>query len=294
MTKKPVLFIYGFLILAAFSIFSGCQNKKETTVEKEVIPVRTVKVELGTIENTLDYAGNLKARDEAKVYPKAGGKINEKILDEGAAVKKGDVILYIDRDEVGFKFEKVPVESPLSGTVGRVYVDLGMNVSTNDAVALVVNMDTVRVDLDIPEEYLPKIHPAQAAVVSLRAYPDEKFTGYVSRISPVLDPDTRSAPIEITIDNKDHRLKSGMFVQVQLVLEEHKNAVVIRKEAISGKEPQAYVYVVQDGIAREKGIKTGIRQGAYVEVLEGLQAGDAVVVMGQERLYEGVQVSAGK
>ncbi|MFA5144474.1 MAG: efflux RND transporter periplasmic adaptor subunit [Candidatus Omnitrophota bacterium] len=294
MSKKTISSLGGILIFIAVFVLSGCQPKKEAVVEKETIPVKIIRVELQGIKNTLDYAGDIKALDEAKVYPKVNGKIIEKVLDEGSSVKKGDVIVYVDRDEVGFKFEKAPVESPLTGTIGRVYVDIGTNVTIQDPVALVVNMDKVRVDLDIPEEYLPKVNLGQSAEMSLQAYPDEKFTGTVSKVSPVLDLETRTAPIEITISNSDHRLKSGMFVQVQLVLEEHENAVVIPKEAIMGKEPQAYVYIIRDNIACQKSIKTGVRQGAYCEVVDGLKDGDMVVVMGQQQLYEGALVLIGQ
>ncbi|MBI4982373.1 MAG: efflux RND transporter periplasmic adaptor subunit [Candidatus Omnitrophica bacterium] len=294
MTKKTIFSICGILIFLVFFILSGCQPKKETIAEKEAIPVKTIRVEFQTIKDTIDYAGDIKARDEAKVYPKVSGKIIKKVLDEGSSVKKGDVIVYIDRDEVGFKFEKAPVESPLTGTIGRVYVDLGTSVTVQTPVALVVDMDEVRVDLDIPEEYLPRISLGQLAEISLRAYPDEKFTGVVSKVSPVLDLETRTAPIEIIISNSDHRLKSGMFVQVQLILEERKNAAVIPKEAITGKEQQAYVYVVEGNAAHQKIIKTGVRQGAYFEVVDGLKEGDMVVVMGQQQLYEGALVSIGQ
>jgi len=86
----------------------------------------------------------------------------------------------------------------------------------------------------------------------VQAYPGKEFSGEVSRISPVLDLETRTAPIEITIPNPDHALKSGMFAQVKLVIEERKNVPVIIKEAIMGKEPGLYVYVVDGGLAYQK------------------------------------------
>jgi membrane fusion protein (multidrug efflux system) len=150
----------------------------------------------------------------------------------------------------------------------------------------------VKVDLDIPEEYLPKIILGQSAEISLQAYPDENFTGKVSKISPVLDLETRTAPIEVIIPNSDHRLKSGMFVQAQLILEEHKNVPVIAKEAIMGRVPQVYVYIVNGNLARQKNVKLGVHQGAYYEVVEGLKEGDLVVVMGQQKLYDGAAVTS--
>jgi len=283
--------LYVIFILFIMLILAGCQEREKARVEKEAIPVRVIKVELKSIKNTLDYVDDIKAQDEAIIYPKVSGKIIEKIKEEGDRVNKGDVIAYIDRDEVGFKFEKAPVESALTGIIGRTYVDKGTSVTPQSPIALVVDMDKVKIKLDITEEYLSRIALGQKALISIQAYPDERFTGVVSKISPVLDLDTRTAPIEIVIPNDDHRLKSGMFAQAQLILEEHKDAIVIAKEAVMGREAETYVYVVEANIARQKKIKLGIHQGAFYEVEEGLKPQDLVVVMGQQKLYEGALVT---
>ncbi len=285
---KPILYVLPIFLMMLISM--GCQGKNKATVEKETIPVRVIKAERQSIKKILDYVDDIRAQDEAIIYPKVNGKIIEKIKEEGSSVNKGDVIAYIDRDEVGFKFEKAPVESPLRGTIGRVYVDKGSSVTPQSPIALVVDMDKVKIKLDITEEYLSRIALGQEAQVSLQAYPNEKFIGVVLRISPVLDLETRTAPIEVIIPNSDHRLKSGMFAQVQLILEEHKDVVVIAKEAIMGREAEVYVYVVESNIAHQKSIKLGIRQGAFYEIKEGLKAGDLVVIMGQQKLYDGAPV----
>jgi multidrug efflux pump subunit AcrA (membrane-fusion protein) len=108
----------------------------------------------------------------------------------------------------------------------------------------------------------------------------------------MVDVETRTAPIEIILDNPEHRLKSGMFANVSLVIEQKKSVPVILKEAVLGKEPNLYVYAVEGGKAVSKNISLGIRHGQYYEVKEGLKEGDLAVVMGQQRLYDGAQVKA--
>lgn len=269
-------------------VLAGCGQKAPAkNAVEEVIPVKISRVILQELEETIDYVGNIKARDEAIVYPKVSGKIIEKVKEDGSPVKKGEAIAYIDRDETGLKFERAPVESPLDGTVGRVYVDLGANVTVQTQIALVVNMDKVKIELDIPEKYLPRVSVGQKAKINVDAYPDEEFSGEAAKVSPVLDLDTRSAPIEITVDNANHRLRSGMFAKVRLVLQKRRNVPVILKEAIMGKEPGLYVYVVEGKKAALRKINLGIRQGPYYEVKKGLGEGDLVVIMGQQRLYDG-------
>lgn len=279
---------FNFLI---FSFMSGCQPRQDRPKMNNIIPVRVSVVRLETLNETIDYVGDIKAQDEAVVYPKVSGKIIEKIKADGNPVSKKEAIAYIDRDEVGLKFERAPVESPLSGLVGRVYVDIGQNVTPQTPVALVVSMEKVRINLDIPEKYLHKISIGQQAKITVDAFPQETFSGLVVKISPVVDLTTRAAPVEIIADNKDYRLRPGMFAKVNLIIQEHKDVPVLLKEAVMGREPNFYVYTIKDKKAVLKKIALGIRQGPYYEVKGGLGEGDVVVIMGQQRLYEGAQVS---
>lgn len=268
---------------------SGCQVK-EKGVLQDPIPVKVSQVVLQQLNETIDYIGNIKAQDEAIVYPKVSGKIIKKIKEDGSKVEKGEAICYIDRDETGLKFEEAPVESPLSGVVGRFYLDIGSNVTPQSSVALVINMDKVKIELSVTEKYLPKIKLGQDALIKVDAWPNEEFTGKVTKISPVLDLTTRTAPIEIILDNPGYRLQSGMFAKVSLILSERKDVPVIMKEAVIGKEPNTYIYIVENNKAVLKKVVLGLRQGPYYEVSAGLKAGDAVVIMGQQRLFDGAQV----
>jgi len=286
--------IIVYIVIISLIGLSGCQlresKEKKTSAQEEVVAVKVMKVELKDIAEVIDYVGNIKAQDEAVIYPKVTGKIVEKIKEDGNEVKKGEPIAYIDRDEVGLQFQHAPVESSLDGVIGRIYVDKGQNVSPQSPVALVVNMDRMKVNLQIPERYLSKISLKQKAGIRVDAYPGEEFLGEISKISPIVDLDTRSAPIEIILDNPDHRLKPGMFARVSIAIEKHTQVPVILKEAILGKEPDTYVYVVEDKKAILRKVVLGLRQGPVCEVKEGLNPGELVVVMGQQRLQQGTLV----
>lgn len=288
MKSRIIFFTFVFLLLA---LLTGCRKKEIKKADfTESIPVKIMKVELKDISETLDYIGNIKAQDEVFVYSKVSGKISEKIKDEGSLVEKGEPICYIDRDEVGLKFEPAPVESPLKGIVGRIFIDIGSNVTAQTQIALVVNMDTVKISLDIPEKYLPEVSIGQEARAWVDAYPGEEFNGTLTQISPVVDLSSRTAPVEITIPNSRHFLKSGMFAKIILIIASHKNIPVILKEAVMGKEPNLYVYAIEGQKAVSKKITLGIYESPYFEVKEGLIHGDNVVVMGQQRLYDNAPV----
>jgi multidrug efflux pump subunit AcrA (membrane-fusion protein) len=282
---KTIFYILFFIITVL--AIAGCGRRTAFKEKSEAVPVKAMKVVLKDLGRSLEYVGDIKGTDEAVVYPKVSGKIIEKVKEDGSAVQKGDVIAYIDRDEVGLKFEKAPVESPLAGMVGRVYVDIGSNVTPETPIALVCNMGKAEIDLNIPEKYLPNVSLGQEAEIVVDAYPNEKFIGKVEKISPVVDLATRAAPIEIAIDNSVCHLQSGMFAKVKLTIEERKNAPAILKEAIIGKEPDTYVYVIEGDKAVLRNVTLGIRQGPYYEIIEGLKEGDLVAIMGQQKLRDG-------
>lgn len=288
--------IYSIILALVITTAIGCGKRqgRERRLDKkkdEIVPVKIMNVRSEGLNEILEYVGNIKGSDEAIVYPKVSGKIVEKVKEEGSAVTKGEAIVFIDRDEVGLQYEKAPVESPLAGVVGRVYVDIGSTVTPQTQVALVTSTDRVEIDLDIPEKYLPRISLGQEAEIKIDAYPDNKFMGKVTMISPVVDLQTRTAPIEITIDNSDRRLQSGMFARVSLIIEKNKRTPVVLKEAIIGKEPDTYVYVIENNKAYLKKVVLGAHQGPYVEIREGVKEGDAVVIMGQQKLQDGTQVT---
>ncbi|MDD3089195.1 MAG: efflux RND transporter periplasmic adaptor subunit [Candidatus Omnitrophica bacterium] len=286
--RKIVLALAGGFILLL--VFRSCAAGKRENPDPGLPTVLAMRVETGDLKVTLDYAGDIKARDEAMVYPKVGGKIIEKVREDGSPVVKGDTIAYVDRDEVGFKFEKAPVESPLTGVIGRTYVDIGTQVSPQTAIAMVVDMEEVEIQLNIPEKYLPKIKLGQTALVSVDSYPDVAYMGAVTRISPVVDITTRTALIEITIDNAEYHLKPGMFAKVKLVVGVEKNVPLVRKEAVLGRGDYAYVYVVEDGVVRKRKIRADMRQGEYYGLRGEVNEGDLVIIMGQQKLRDGSAV----
>ncbi|MCM8780533.1 MAG: efflux RND transporter periplasmic adaptor subunit [Candidatus Omnitrophica bacterium] len=272
-------------------VILGCQQKElPKQKEEDIIAVKVLKVELRDIFESLEYVGNIKAEEEALVYPKVSGKIIEKVKIEGQEISKTESIVYIDRDEVGLVYEKAPVEAPLDGIVGRVYVDVGQHVTPQTPIALILSMDKVKIVLDIPERYLARIALGLKARIQVDSYPEEEFWGKVNKVIPVVDLATRTAPVEIVLDNPKHRLKSGMFARVGLILEERRAVPVILKESIITRDQDSYVYIVENNRAVLKKVRLGLKQGPYYQVLEGIKEKDLVVIMGQQRLTPGAKV----
>ena len=290
MSKRNIRIILGLSCIFIFVVtFIGCETKKQTE-EALSVPVSVVKAEKETIFDTIQFVGDIKASDEAEVFPRASGKVNDKLKQEGDFVKKDDVIMYVDRDEIGFEFELSPVVSPLGGFIGRIYVDKGDSVTIQSPVANIVDIDSVKIRIDVPEKYLPKIYIGQPVKLKVDAYPDREFEAKITTVSPQVDIETRTFPIEASLDNKKHILKPGMFAKLEIILREEKDAIIIPREAIIRGLNNQFVYVAESNIAKKRIVTLGIQKLDKVQVISGIKIEDKVIIRGQQRLKDGIGI----
>lgn len=290
--KKIIVLMLFFVINT-----TGCQKAKTPQIQEQpAVLVKVMNVEKGNIREVLSCVGDIKAQEEIIVYSKVSGKLIENTVSEGDIVKKNEVLALIDRDEVGFKFEKAPVVSPIDGIVGRIYLDKGTHIrassdmSSGTPVALVVDMDKMYVKINVIEKDIPKVKKGQKAEIMVDAYPDEIFTGEVDRISPVVDLASRTALAEIKLSNTDHRLKSGMFARVKVITSVHENALIVPIEAIVYQEGNANLFVVEQNIARLREVKIGFKDAGGVEIASGLKEGEKVIIEGAYGLKNNTRV----
>jgi membrane fusion protein (multidrug efflux system) len=134
------------------------------------------------------------------------------------------------------------------------------------------------------------------------SYPDEIFTGTINKISPVLDPVTRMSKIEIIVDNKDKRLKPGMFTEVQICVKTLKDVLAVPKYAvienteltrINGEDVaviNSQIFVEQDGIAYLRDVEISYTNGIVSVVSSGVNEGENIVIVGQQSLKDSSKV----
>lgn len=269
----------------------GRRSAEKTTVKAD-------RVKRQDLDFILLYVGSLKAKDEVIVFSKVPGKLARYEVSEGDKIEKGEVIALLDRDETGLKYELARVESPLSGIVGRTLLDKGAQVSPASAtgaqglpIAIVINMNEMVVKLGIRGQDIAYIKKGLKASLEIDSYPNEDFYGEVSKVSEIIDADTRTLPIEITISNPEHRLKSGMFARIKLFAGTRPQALVIPRDALVKENTTDYVYVVEDSTARKIKVKIGLLQDSNVEVLEGLQEHQRLIIFGQQGLKDGSAIN---
>ena len=148
--------------------------------------------------------------------------------------------------ELQINLQNTSVTSPVDGFVGKRNVDPGAMVNTNTAIASVVDISRLRLVVNVVEKDLRMVSAGDVADVEVDAYPGEKFNGRIARVAPVLDPATRTAPMEVEIPNGDNRLKPGMYARINLTVEERKDTLVAPKNAVIDFENKRGVWMPND------------------------------------------------
>ncbi|MFH0800088.1 MAG: efflux RND transporter periplasmic adaptor subunit [Pseudomonadota bacterium] len=251
----------------------------------------------GTIERTVLFTGNIVAQDAVNVYARGSGKVTKKLLKEGDRVKRGQGILIVDRDEVGYTFRPLEVDSPIDGFVGTINVDVGAYVYDRSIagqqlpVAVVVRPGAMRVKLDIPERYLEAIRPGAPVTMIVDTLGGAEYRGTIVTESPVVNEKTRTANVEVEIPNTDGRLRHGMFGRMKLAVEHRDGVLIAPIAAVSWEGEKTIVYRIADGKVHRIEVKPGLRNTVNVEILEGLAEGDRVATGRLIDLEEGEVVN---
>ncbi|MDZ7261445.1 MAG: efflux RND transporter periplasmic adaptor subunit, partial [candidate division KSB1 bacterium] len=198
------------------------------------------------------------------------------------------------------------VTAPIAGIIGKRYYEAGDMANPAMPLVTIVQMDRVKISFNATEEDLGKLAVGQKATVTVKSYPDRAFEGKVVKISPVLDPLTRMAEVEVLIDNPDHLLKPGMYAQVEVITGIIENVIVIPRyatiesttlENINGKDQVVknfYVFVVDSNRAQHRKLDVLYANHKSLAVTSGVQIGENLVIAGQNNLRDGMAVTIAK
>jgi len=190
-------------------------------------------------------------------------------------------------DELRINLANTVITSPVDGFVARRSVDPGAFVGQNAVVVDVVDIATVRLVANVVERDLRKLVAGNPTTVEVDAFPGEQFSGRIARVSPVLDPATRTAPIEIEIPNTDFRLKPGMYARVGIRTGTDTEALVVPASAVVDLGGRRGVFVPVNNQALFRIVQVGREQLRIVEVLGGVSEGDTVITTGAGSLRDG-------
>jgi len=181
------------------------------------------------------------------------------------------------------------IQAPFSGLLGFRQVSPGTMLSPNTAITSIDDISIIKLDFTVPETFLGSMTPGAKIVAKSVSFPDRQFEGTVRTVGSRVDPVTRAITVRAHIDNKDRALRPGMLLTVDVVTAE-RTALVVPEGSVFQVQNRAYVYRVDGDTVHQQQIEVGSRRFGVVEVLSGLEDGDAIVVEGIIKLREGVRV----
>ncbi len=194
-------------------------------------------------------------------------------------------------DQAEKQLQDSAIEAPFTGRVEERFIQRGELVSPGMPVVRLVNTSKARVVTGIPERFSSEISEGSNAEVTIRSLPGEVRTSTISHAGNVIDPDTRTFAAEIELDNRDNLLKPDMIVNLRVQRTTLEDAIIIPRTAVLRNEVGVSVFtaVEEEGhkVARLVNIRTGQSSGALIEVTEGLERDDEVVISGMSNLSEG-------
>ncbi len=184
------------------------------------------------------------------------------------------------------------VRAPFAGSVAARTVSRGEYVQVGQPLLDVVALDPIEVEFTVAERDSALVREGLEVSVRVAPYPDERFLGRVTVISPTIDTRTRTLRVKAQIANADARLRPGLFARADLGLARREGVLMIPEEAVMLRAAGELVYVVTDDDRVKKvSVETGTRRDRRVEIRSGLAAGQDVVIRGQATLADGTLVS---
>lgn len=189
-------------------------------------------------------------------------------------------------------YEYSTIRATIPGIVSERRIKLGETLSAGTETFRITDTGELIAYLQIPQDELGKFDSGHAAVLTVDSMPGMEFAAEIVRISPTIDVSNGTFRATAFIDNERGRLAPGMFARFSVNYEKHADALTIPVAALLGDEDEAAVYVVEDGAATRRPVRTGVVSGDVVEILDGLAETDRIIVVGQGAVREGGKVLA--
>lgn len=237
--------------------------------------LKQLEINLATVQDTYD---------RMKPVHEAGGVSDQQMIEL-------ENTLNLQKEMVANMRRNSEIKSPISGVVTARNFENG-DLFASMPILHIMQIDKLKVMANVSEQYYPNVKVGQSVDITVDIFPGETFEGKVTRINPALDAATRTFGVEITIPNKNERLRPGMYARATFNMGKRSGVMVddvaVQKQIGSSER---FVYVIKDGVAEFRLIRDGRRVGSKIDILEGLEAGEQVATTSFMRLSDGAKVN---
>jgi len=193
-------------------------------------------------------------------------------------------------DMAKYQLKNTQITAPISGKVTSITVSTGEMVSPSIPLLSIIDVSRIFVKVGISEKDISKIKEGQKVNLEIDAFLEEKFQGEVVSKGVAVDQISKTLEVKIEILQPEVDIPVGVFARGDILVKTNQDALIIPSSALTRKKDGIYVYVIEEGIARQKEIVLGIIQDERVEILDGLSGEEEIVVLGNQELEDGLKV----
>jgi len=215
------------------------------------------------------------------------GAAEEDIKSVEAQVRQAKAAL----DMAKYQLKNTQITAPISGKVTSISVSSGEMISPSIPLLSIIDVSRIFVKVGISEKDISKIKEGQKVSLEIDAFPEEKFRGEVVSKGVAVDQISKTLEVKIEILQSEVDIPIGVFARGDILVKTNQNALIVPSSALTRKKTGIYVYVIEEGIARQKEVVLGIIQDERVEILDGLSEEEEIVVLGNQELEDGLKVN---
>ncbi|MBL7095471.1 efflux RND transporter periplasmic adaptor subunit [candidate division KSB1 bacterium] len=218
--------------------------------------------------------------------------------EEVVASKTGFSSALNAHERAKLNLSRLTITAPFTGIIGDLNVQPGQYVSPSTECCKIVDLSRVRINVGVLESEIQHLKIGRAASIELPAYPDEKFTGKIVTINPIINPENKTFRVCVELDNPNYKIKAGMFAYVKLDAQIYHDKLLVPRTAILTRDQRTLIFIIrknEDGknLAKWSYVDTGLENEEYVEILKsnlGLDAGEQVITSGHYTLAHDAEV----
>ena len=251
-----------------------------------------VKIDVSALKAALDHAeAQFKLAED--LYQRRRRLFERKIIakEELDQSETQRTLAATDYEQIKVKYEHGFPRSPISGVINYLYVDAGEFIDTGKPLADIVNIDRIKINVQVPELDIRFVRKGQTTPVKIDAFPEKELTGVVDFLAFKADPATKTFLVRTIIDNPAGDIRPGMIARVVFVRRLIPDALVAPLFALVDKGGERLVFVEKDGVAHARTVSIGVIEDDRVQITSGLSPGDHLIVKGQTEVEDGMKVS---
>ena len=268
----------------------GGEVRRILVEEGDRVQAGQVLAQLDDRQLTLQAAQTRAARGKAERDFKRQVELHDKGLVSAGAFEglKFDLDNQVAADDIArLNLSYSTIRAPFAGIVSTRHIKLGQEIAVGAKLFRVTDPTPLKASVFVPERELARLKPGQNASIAVDALAGRHFPATVRLVSPVVDAATATFKVTLEVNDPKGDLKPGMFSRVGIVFERRAEALTIPRLALLDTDGASNVFIVNKGKAEQRAIRTGLSSAGRIEVVEGLDGTEQVVIVGQNGLKDG-------